>query len=268
MFVPRIDEGQRAARGASLLQGWLNIAKQRAMRDQQARGLRLYVSGGIVTDCQYLDLPDDFSGGTLKQGAALNQVILQADANGNGDLSAGQSNSALWSVQPGDSLLLLRSGLVHQIQLNPAAITQTGISPSTFTITLAYNLSVQGPGGEVPAISQPTRNYRILRSPRVSGEEKLSLPQSIGIDLSTNTTYGNNLVPNQDGSGIDILVAPSGTIIGDQASLDKIILWVRDVSLPTPFDGEPTLITVYNGTGLVAAVPVDPANPYNFPNNP
>jgi prepilin-type N-terminal cleavage/methylation domain-containing protein len=270
MFVPRIEEGQRAARGASLLQGWLNIARQRAMRDQQARGLRLYVSGGIVTDCQYLDLPDDFTGGTLSQGASLNQVSLQADANGTGDLSNGQSNSALWSVQSGDYLLILSTGLVHQIT------GITGTNP-TFSITLASDLSPNGLG-------QATRNYRILRAPRVSGEEKLSLPQYIGINVTTNqlppTGYAANannvITPNSDGV-IDILFGPSGNVIGDWAGTDMIILWVCDTSLAnTPWDGEPTLITVYTRTGLVAPVPVDPsggttpgtATPYTFTSNP
>src|SRR5260370_27545914 len=59
LFVPRIEEGQRAARGASFLQGWLNVAKQRALRDQQGRGLRPHVSSGIVTQCPYLYSPGD-----------------------------------------------------------------------------------------------------------------------------------------------------------------------------------------------------------------
>jgi prepilin-type N-terminal cleavage/methylation domain-containing protein len=261
MFVPRIDEGQRAARGASLLQGWLNIARQRAMRDQQARGLRLYVSSGIVTDCQYLDLPDDFSGGTLTGTAGSTTVTVTAD------LSGGFASASLWPVQAGDYLLIQGSGLVHQI---------TATDPTTNTITLLSALPYGVTG---------TPNYRILRAPRVSGEEKLSLPQYIGINVATNATfanapYGNALAANSDGN-IDIVFGPSGTVIADQAGTDKIILWVCDVSLANaPWDGDPTLITVYTRTGLVAPVPVDPdginyngttnttSTPYSFTPNP
>ena len=260
MFVPRIEEGQRAARGASLLQGWLNIAKQRALRDQQARGLRLYVSGGIVTDCQYLDQPDDFTGGTLTATAGSNTVTITAD------LSGGFANSSLWPVQPGDYLLIQSSGLVHQITAN------NGSNTLTLASALTYGVNA-------------TPNYRILRAPRVSGEEKLSLPQNIAINVATNATYaaapfGNALATNSDGN-IDILFAPSGNVIGDQAGTDKIILWVCDTSLAnTPWDGEPTLITVYTRSGLVAPVPVDPdginyngttnttSTPYSFTPNP
>jgi prepilin-type N-terminal cleavage/methylation domain-containing protein len=262
MFVPRIEEGQRAARGAALLQGWLNIAKQRALRDQQARGLRLYVSSNIVTDCQYLDLPDDFTGGTLTATAGSTTATISADLSGGFGTS-----SALWPVQPGDYLLILSSGLVHQI---------TAVSPSTNTVTLA---------SAIPFAVNATANYRILRSPRVSGEEKLSLPLNIGIRVDTNATYanaqyGNNLTANSDGN-IDILFSPSGNVIGDQAGTDKVILWVCDTSLAnTPWDGEPTLITVYTRSGLVAPVPVDPdginyngttnktSTPYSFTPNP
>src|SRR5260370_1288946 len=67
------------AQGGALLQGWLDIAKQRALRDQAPRGLRLYVSsdpnllaqvGNIVTEAQYIDQPDDFTGGTFTTDAA------------------------------------------------------------------------------------------------------------------------------------------------------------------------------------------------------
>ena len=248
MFVPRIEEGQRAARGASLLQGWLNIAKQRALRDQQARGLRLYVSGGIVTDCQYLDQPDDFTGGTLTAAAGSNTVTITADLSG-----GFAANSALWPVQPGDYLLILSTGLVHQITATNGSNTLTLASPLTYGVNA-------------------TANYRILRAPRVSGEEKLALPQNIGINVATNATYaaapfGNALATNSDGN-IDILFAPSGNVIGDQAGTDKIILWVCDTSLANPpWDGEPTLITVYTRTGLVAPVPVDPDG-VNYPGNP
>jgi type II secretory pathway pseudopilin PulG len=251
---------QRAARGASLLQGWLNIAKQRAMRDQQARGLRLYVSNGIVTDCQYLDMPDDFSGGTLSATAGSTTATVTAD------LSGGFAASALWPVQPGDYLLIQSTGLVHQI---------TATNPATNTITLASAL---------PYGVNATPNYKILRAPRASGEEKLSLPLNIGINVSTNqlppTGYAgsanNVLTTNADGN-IDILFGPSGSVIGDQGGTDMIILWVCDTSLAnTPWDGDPTLITVYTRSGLVSAVPVDPSNgtvqgtatPYTFTPNP
>ncbi len=260
LFVPRIEEGQRAARGASLLQGWLNVAKQRALRDQQGRGLRLYVSSGIVTECQYLDSPDDFTGGTLSAAAGSTTATITAD------LSGGFANSALWPVQLGDYLLIMGSGLVHQITALPSANT----------VTLASAL---------PFAVNATANYRILRSPRVSGEEKLSLPLNIGINVATNSTYagapfGNALAGNADGN-IDILFAPSGNVIGDQAGTDKIILWVCDTSLANaPWDGDPTLITVYTRSGLVAPVPVDPdginyngttnttSTPYTFTPNP
>src|SRR5262245_31535198 len=40
-FLPKVQESQRASTGADHLQGALLIAKQRALRDQAPRGLRL-----------------------------------------------------------------------------------------------------------------------------------------------------------------------------------------------------------------------------------
>src|SRR5438067_973411 len=39
--APRFGERQRPSRGAGQVQSWLNLAKQRALRDQRPRGIRL-----------------------------------------------------------------------------------------------------------------------------------------------------------------------------------------------------------------------------------
>lgn len=80
LFFPNAASSAREARAATNLQGWLNIAKQRAMRDQAPRGLRLWVTSttvngvtipNVVTDCQYIEQPDDLTGGPLLSGNLL-----------------------------------------------------------------------------------------------------------------------------------------------------------------------------------------------------
>src|SRR5574340_1255625 len=44
LFMPRISERQRVAQGADLLQGWLLMAKQRALRDRVPTGIRLQLN--------------------------------------------------------------------------------------------------------------------------------------------------------------------------------------------------------------------------------
>src|SRR5439155_13869089 len=75
---PSISSQTAEANGAADLQGWLNIARQKAIRNQQPYGLRLWVkqdgqptatdtdfSNMWVRECQYIDQPDDFTGGNL-----------------------------------------------------------------------------------------------------------------------------------------------------------------------------------------------------------
>jgi len=336
-FIPNLGDRQREADGAAMLQGWLNIARTRALRDQAPRGLRLFPYNNqppntllptnpaqlpnIVIEAQYVDQPDDLFGATL--GCTLtapagvtsppwntvapvwttvpagNTVMLQgADLfNGfSGPTPAAPLNNqfqVFWSVQAGDYLEI--QGLMHQITgilqmpppLNP---------PNTFVVSLASPVSF--------ALGS-TSYFHIIRQPRVSGEERLSFPANIGIDLNTNAAvaaggYSNsganpalqipsNLVANVNpatglAESYDILFTPAGNVIGSQvgSGANQAILWVRDYTLPPPYQspyqqqGEPTLVLVNIQSGLVAAVPVDQSNgfqpsvatPYTFTANP
>src|SRR5262249_47923700 len=42
MFFPRLDESQRSSLGATSLQGTLQIARMRALRDERPAGVRLF----------------------------------------------------------------------------------------------------------------------------------------------------------------------------------------------------------------------------------
>jgi hypothetical protein len=88
------------------------------------------------------------------------------------------------------------------------------------------------------------------------------------------------LPPNQNPAGLpyqgylDIMFSPDGRVLGPLAGYDKIILWVRDVTVvgaavdPAPAQNDPALVCIYPRTGLVAAHPVDSylmnLSPYTF----
>src|SRR4051794_22890946 len=64
--APRFGERQRASRGAAQLQSWLNLAKQRAIRDQRPVGIRLPSSSTpYISELVYVELPDEGVGGTV-----------------------------------------------------------------------------------------------------------------------------------------------------------------------------------------------------------
>lgn len=252
LFVPGINEQARASRGAVNLQGWLNIAKQRALRDQAPRGVRLVrskIDPNLVVDCFYIEQPDDFSGGRLATAAdgAINVTITGGlDLYNNNPL-----DQSLWDVQPGDYLEINGGGMLRRI----VSIT----SSTTFTVD---------PLNPITYKIESTPTYRIIRTPRILGDEKLQMPTNTAIDLKTNADFNNPLPPGPGGLVVDILFAPSGQIITPGVTTDTLNLWVRDTAdvLNTdPTRGEPSIIAVFVRTGMVAPFNVGPLpTPYSL----
>jgi len=247
MFVPRMSEQQRAARGGSLLQQWLITAQNQALRAQSPYGVRFYLDAnnnmhGI--EAQFIMQPDDLKGGNV---ATLTDDSNTAVLNGI-DITNDSTDSSTWMIQDGDYLELFGIGLVHRI--GPPA-------PGTGSTTLPL------PFSKIP-FKVDTNEYRIIRQPRPAGDEALKLPDDIVIDFSKKSNLDTAFTFNEftDGAGqkivesVDILFGPAGNVIGKQMGLDSIIFWVRDVTLNLN-EGEPTLITIYSRTGAIEAHPVN-----------
>jgi type II secretory pathway pseudopilin PulG len=258
-FVPNVAEAERAARGADRLQGWLLIARQQAKHDGVPTGLRLNPgtlypntaapNSFYVTELQYIQKPGDFwlPNTFLSPVAGSGGLQLTASPASLIDFTGGLgAQQLLWPVQPGDYLELQGGGPVHQI---------ASVGPQNLALVSATTLSAA------------TAQYRVIRSPRIlNGENTLSLPQNVAIDLSTNVQYKSGLpgLGSPLTQPIDILFSPSGTIVGTAYS--KLIFWVRDVTQDANNPGGQTLVTVYCRTGFIAAQPVDTSsgNPYSF----
>ncbi len=292
MFLPALGDQARAARGGQFVQGWLNTARQRALRDRAPYGLRLIIEPGttLVKQCQYLQVDEDWppAQGTITiepyktpGGPGDPHDPLVAKVNGI-DLTNGSTNRIDWIVQERDYLRVLGGGLAHRLTFDPAF-------PTTNQVLLAMKTAKQGVfydaasnatylwlASPLPSF-QTTKEFRITRQPRVVSDELLQLPDDVAIDLKTNDAtapYGFYSPipppnpPNPDGStpdagSIDIIFAPSGQVISSGVLSDSINLWVRDISNddnPTnlPFDGEPTIIAIYVRTGFIAAHSPDP----------
>lgn len=270
-FAPRLAERQKVARGADEVQGWMLVAKMRAKRDRIPTGIRLQPdpqNGNFIRELQYIQKPDDFSGGKITYpGTGGPITVTGLDFFG----GYGPTAKDLWPVQVGDYLEIKGGGLVHRINT---------LVPNGFVCNTLQLASV--PLNPVTA----TADYRIIRAPRVlTGEATLQLPKDIAIDVSWVTNDPTNqrsvyLAPasqqlsnidqNNVPQPIDILFAPSGEVIGAGAAKFAIVLWVRDVSqdpfvlLPNgsgpDYDKpavDPTLIAVYAKTGFIAAHPVN-----------
>ncbi len=317
LFIPSINTKARAARGAGDLQTWLNTARQRAIRDQRPIGLRIlfeqanvrmakYPTDPLIgsTRCQFVEQPDDVgsqrfldaSNGLVDlilapfpqpPGSPLpNQVWACTQSPTTGALTH-SANFGDGSVLVGDYLEITGSNQPHYI----AAISPS--DPKNFPqyndlLTLASSL----PNG----ISTNVKNFRIMRQPRPTGDEAFDLPDKVVIDAATNGFYGapapRFVITSKDVNGIttsgyvDIVFTPTGSVMRQNVSSDKIYFWVRSTdndvgnesvlgedygdTYPRPdpsrlrfFRNEPTLIVVYVDSGLVAAYPVDTSNPVN-----
>jgi prepilin-type N-terminal cleavage/methylation domain-containing protein len=206
-------------------------------------------------------LPGDFSGG-------IHFLIV-------GGQPVTQS-PGLWLVQAGDYIEIQGGGPMRRISSVTTQQPLVGIPGLAPPQCMADALVLDLP--PLPfAITQPTRDYRIIRSPRVrQGEAPIQLPQGVAIDLSVNLDQGTaslltNQLPIDPYNGtIDILFSPNGGLTGravTASNSNKVILYVRDVTLDSPTEGGPTLLTIYNRTGLIAAHPVNTnpgADPYSF----
>jgi prepilin-type N-terminal cleavage/methylation domain-containing protein len=280
-FLPSIFSQSAEAGGAANLQGWLNIARQKAIRNQSPFGLRLWVQSQNlanmwVTECSYIEQPDDFIGGLLSTATdnAITVTIANVDATG-----GFSGNPTLYPVQAGDYLEVLGTGLMHSIASPTLAAVQFNAVSNTSTIVV---------NTPIPYQVSSTTNYRILRAARVVGEETMPLPDGVVVDLNTNLNNNNNPAlwaqqfanplqsltfvpappPNATGAYVDVLFGPSGAVLTPMTQ-GTMNLWVRapDQFNPTNvYAGTPTLIAVFGQTGLVGAfAPVPPTtnpNPY------
>jgi prepilin-type N-terminal cleavage/methylation domain-containing protein len=297
--APRFGERQRPSRGAGQLQSWLNLAKQRALRDQRPRGIRLpSVSNpawppgvSYETELQFIELPEVFTGGQLW--VPYNQTAT-ADRYSyvfiSGVEMQTQSDSVNAAVMPGDVLKVDEPNWEPRRIRAVTPTTYPQIAGTVYRLTLDQDLGGPYPI-QLPIVPlgspqprqypkeppPPTEAYRILRSARpMPGEPLLTLPKDVGIDISREYVAPSNprlpywyrLFPpngNTGGNGpFDILFEPSGRVIGFESTLgNRICLWVRDISTdvgPTQMpDGENSLITIYTRTGQVTAHPVDPS---------
>jgi prepilin-type N-terminal cleavage/methylation domain-containing protein len=262
--LPGVNDQQKAQRGADQLTTWLLLAKQWALRDQAPRGVQLIpdpIHSGIVTQIQYLEQPDDLlPQGIPMGGNTLQTIPVSVQAGTNGNNSVVPSFGSFFSGTPLPNPAPVQVGDYFQIQGGPVHL----ISGVTINNNAAVGLTL---ASGLPNPIGPTTQYRIIRQPRpVLNEPILQFSPGVGIDFNGNPNANPpnsvNLSLNATSSQ-QIMFAPNGAVIGSSAAADRIILFVRNYTLDSPFDGGPTLITIYTKTGAIAAFPVDPTDPFD-----
>ncbi len=271
-IAPKISGEQKLSKGADQVQGVLLLAKSRAKRDHIPTGVRLIPDPNNplhVRELQYVQQPDDFVGGSVELVTVGTPPNIRIFVRGTGiDFTGGFNNPLVYPVQIGDHVEIKGGGMVHRIKSPPLTL------PGQYT-----QVEVE-PILPPPHYVHPTEDYRIIRQPRVLiGETPMLLAQDIIIDTNSNLVHGNAL-PSIPGAPIDIMFAPSGSLVNAPGISSFVALWVRDVTadpyLGLPhFGGDPIIVCVHKRAGFIAAHPVDktdygppvPYQPYKFAND-
>lgn len=258
MFLPSALDSDKAARGGTMLQQALQISRTRAVRDQRPHGIRLVPdANGFVREVQYIEQPDDFSGGILGHPYLTplpNYSVVR--------IVGVDFQTIINSIQPDDYLEVFGGGQAHRITRVDQSVMPGADKILGTADDLPPDIYLASPL-PAPGILVSTTTYRIMRRARPTGEDVLQLPSDVAVDL-------NASIPN---TAMDILFAPGGQVIFPRTASDFVALWVRDVSgdgaTPAPdkyFLGEPSIIGVYVRSGAVAAQDPDrnSSDPYAF----
>jgi prepilin-type N-terminal cleavage/methylation domain-containing protein len=280
LLFPRLQDSQRTAKGADIVQGNLFVAKQMALRDQLARGVRLVSSTGSATgpfdQLQLIEQPTPYTTGVAFNPINGPNATWQPDPNTGwfivqflpDPVTGAAPNFGTGAVLPGD-LLDLSGGNDQYTATTPPTpgmmhlIMSVDPAQSRVFVLTQPVISYNG----VPA---PFNNiyYRIIRSPRpLTGQAPVSLPNNIVVDAS-NASGGGSLIPLDTDGKCEILFDPSGKVLRASGSQGKVVLWVKDVTpaAQNSMNADQTLIAVYTRNGLITAQPVDlsSGNPYSF----
>jgi prepilin-type N-terminal cleavage/methylation domain-containing protein len=227
LVSPRLSEDQRSVRSADLVSGWLLISKQRALRDQLPRGIRLIPSpdstGALtwVKEVAYVERPVDYRPPVTVN---LQYPVPPALAS---FVPAGVPNTATVLISgkdltnatsPGNPIVSVGDFLVfdtletppnnsHRIMqlvvipVGTAALPRGGtlivIGATDGTPTGIYFGTING-GNPIPATaatgSGTAAAFRFVRAVRpMAGEDVLQLPKDMIIDLSPLTPGPSSL---------------------------------------------------------------------------
>ncbi|MFN4259214.1 MAG: Tfp pilus assembly protein FimT/FimU [Gemmataceae bacterium] len=190
-FFPNLQDERRAANGASNLQGWLLLARNKAVQSRLATGLQLLESpddSRYLTRFRFIQQPDTYSGGR------------------NGWVTSAQGNSV-------------------QLSVNVSDHAQQG---DYIDIDYGVPRRIVGVGGNSVSLASPLPHpvrsrafFRIHRQARPeTGEALRELPDMVAVDTEECLP---NPVPRQ------ILFAPTGEVL-NAGNEQRIVLWVMDMS--------------------------------------
>ncbi|VTU00479.1 : N_methyl_2 [Gemmataceae bacterium] len=257
VVAPSAINKDRTASAVSQIQGALQIARARAVRDGLPRGVRFIWNGrDQVTEYQYIEVAPML---VPNPGGPLGVTPYAANAAPYVEFSytaaagpvttrtcqiVGLNATHQAQVFAGGTLYLPTLGTWHRI-------TAASAPSAAMTVTLdAY------PDQQLGAETRwRTYHFGLNGGPRtLLGEPTLPLPTNTCVDLSLSQPPGGG------GADYDILFTPSGLLTGGSTQgRGQVFLWVRDPNKPANFQqgGEQLVVSIKAKTGGIGAAPVD-----------
>ena len=277
-FLPNLDRHKGVPNAVAQLHGWVNLAKQQALRDGTPKGIRLIDDGGgRVTSMQYIEQPEPVAprGPGIKidmrlmlvydpllfpnpnlpyppNTGPLTVVTLYQDPINTytGALLLNPPPESMWlnweGVNPGDCFQLTGSPTgfagIRRFSYPPQGVPPAPPGP-TQPSTAKYAqlvLDRKIDGSELPVGIQSSNNFRVIRQPRpLVGEPMLQMHKDVYIDL----TRSHPCPP----SGLFAQFFPPPPN-GPQATA----AWSPNID---PSTGLPYLDILFNSNGSVANAP-------------
>lgn len=289
----------KVVRSGDRVSGWLLIAKSRAIRDGQPRGVRFFRNAdGTFTQAQYIEVPDAWVPNPLQEANPTGgRIVFSYKTNGTTPpvnvtekrvffvRDDGNYTDFALNVKGGDVLTLPELGGAYR--LDPVTpwtaqnVTVGGTSRAARELLLkspydaAYqrdnypNLGAAHYGaGATPEANLTTYKFAFGGSPRpLFGEPALLIPEGTSI-VSPPASTGVKTKGVDPSGNFDVMFLPSGqVVVGNAAgSLTRpseiVVLWIWDDLKQAA--GEQALVSVYM-TGQIATHPAAPgADPYQY----
>lgn len=249
LVVPTIMEKDRTVDAVTSIEGWLQNARLRALRDKQPRGVRFIINTGlpphVSTEAAYIELPPVIVLGDGPGSYPLNspRVIFTYDVNTpvpqypQGSIANRRCQLQnltpfqVQQVQPGSTLHMPVLNATQFYLITNVFPAGGGNAPGTFNVIVEladYPDAQMGAG-----TSLATYHFGISSVPRpLLGEPVMQLPVNTCVDLTPNVSQpGFTGVPGQ--MDYDVMFAPSGQTLSvataqSTGAAGQIFLWVRD----------------------------------------
>jgi hypothetical protein len=271
----------KVVRSGDRVSGWLLIAKSRAIRDGQARGVRFFRNAnGTFTQAQYIEVPDAWVPNPLQEANPTGpRIVFSYNTNTANppvitDLkcyfvsdNAADLTTLGTNVVSGDVLTLPEIGGAFRLTAAPAAAgkVQFGATVPGPNNARELNLaSYPNLGAAYSDTSTPTPRKATLTTYKFAfggasrplfGEPALLIPEGTAILSDTARTLGVTTAGT-----FDVVFRPDGQVLvaDSTGALTRpsniVVLWIQDTDKPL---GEQALVTVYP-TGQIATHPAGP----------